>query len=114
MVMMASMATLSNESVHYIINHIVLPPKLPHEAENPAISRKAEQDLLHLVLGQVKAYAVKSSTDMEEHWRVIDRTLTQWITLNGTEKLSLEALVEIFASIKFTGNSELRHLYIHN
>lgn len=97
------MAPLPKESIEYLINHVVLPPRLPQKAESPTVSRKGEQDLLRLVLGQVRAYSIKSSPDLGELWRIAEEMLIQWITLNVTEKLSSEALNKVFGSMRPTG-----------
>lgn len=97
------MATLSDESLYYIINHVILPPKLPRKAESQSISRRAEQDLLRLVLEQVKVYDVKSSLVTREQWRIISSMLTQWIALDSTEKLSSKTLAEVLAVMQTKG-----------
>ena len=98
-----NMATIPRESLLFIVNHVIFPPKLPQGAESPAISRQAEQDLLRLVLRQVKAYRAKCSPDFSELWPIIDKMLAHWITLNSAEMLSSKALAKIFAEMQVRG-----------
>lgn len=99
------MASLSVESIQYLINHVVLPPRLPPKAESPTVSRKAEQDLLRLILGQIRAYGMKSLPHLGVQLRVVDEMLVQSITLNLTEKLSSEALIKVFGSMRASSKS---------
>ena len=97
------MEPLSAESLRFIVNHVIMPPHLPQEAENSIISRQAEQDLLRLVIGRVKAYDSKFFSGFSDRWLTIDKMLAQWIILNSTPTLSSKALAEAFAGMGITG-----------
>ena len=100
------MTPLSAELLRFIVDHVILPPQLPQQAESLDLVRKAEQDLLRLVLDRVRSYHGKSSPSFSEQWHTIDKMLTQWITLNLPQTLSSKALVEVLSGMRVTG--ELR------
>ena len=97
------MATLSHETLQYIINHVILPPRLPQEADVQTVSRHAEQELLRLVVDQVNAYDAKSSSGTCEQWGVIEKMLEQWVTLKSTDLMSSHTLEKGFAEMRETG-----------
>ena len=104
------MAPLAAESLNYIVNHLILPPKLPQQAESIDVIRRAEQALLRLVLDRVKAYGSKSSPSFSEQWRTIEKMLTWWITLNLPQKLSSKALAEALSGMRATGEPRLEFM----
>ena len=71
------MAPLSAKSLKFIVDHVILPPQLPQQAESLDIIKKAEQDLLRLVLDRVRAYNGKTSPGFSEQWRTIEKMLTR-------------------------------------
>ena len=102
------MGYVARSSLQFIINHVVLPPKLPLRAEEPSISRAAERDLIDLVLKQVQLYRCRNAYDifsLDRAWAVIEAMLIRLRDLTATSSLSAETLVQTFDSLQLSGES---------
>lgn len=104
------MAQSSKESLKFIINHVVLPPKLPQEAEDPRVLRDAEQQLFQLLLSQVDSFRAKDSqhtvsplAETSKLWDVIKTMLSRCAALNAAQFLSVNLLSDMLANLKEAG-----------
>lgn len=100
------MALYPPESLDFIINHVILPPKLPQEADDPQTSRAAEQHLLQLLSLTTDSYCHQyqqdthgTSSTFTETWRVIKTMLSRCATVISAHNLSTELLTGLFAQL---------------
>lgn len=94
------------ESLEYIVNHVILPPKLPHEAENPQASRAAEQHLLRLLSSKIESYCRQcqrgthgTTSASSKAWGVLKTTLLRCATVTSAPNLSAELITSLFAKL---------------
>ena len=100
------MAAMAPESLQFIVNHVILPPKLPQEAENPHISRTAECHLVDLLSTQLKSYRREidlKSSSLCAAWAINQAMLHRCASLISTPSLDAETVVRAFASLDETG-----------
>lgn len=106
------MALHPPEYLEFIINHVMLPPKLPQEADDPQISRLAEQHLLRLLSSQVDSYSGHYQQDthgatsaFNEAWGIIKAMLLRCATVVSAQNLSTKLLTRLFAELIAGGAS---------
>lgn len=95
------MAAMPPESLEFIVHHVVLPPKLPQEAEDFQISRAAERDLIDLLSTQLKVYRFKDDRDsssIHSVWVSVEEMLKRCKLLISTYPLSADLLVRAFST----------------
>lgn len=102
------MAAMSPESLDFIMHHVVLPPKLPQEAEDLQISRAAERDLIGLLSTQLKTYRVEEyrhSSSIHAVWASVEEMLDRCKLLASTHALCADLLVRAFPSMETFGET---------
>lgn len=103
------MAKYPRSSLEIIFNHVILPPRLPHEAEESQLLRNAEQDLLRLLLSQAEEYhqfRVQSARDSVEIcgvWKVIRKMLSECITFISPQPMSRKSLYASLNKMETSG-----------
>ena len=102
------------ESLDFIINHVILPPKLPQEADDSNASRAADQHLLRLLSTEVDSYCRQTLQDPHSTrpafsavWTVVKRMLSRCATLSSAQYLSAELLTRLFLQLQVEGVSWL-------
>ena len=104
------MAALSAASCHYIVNHVCLPPKLPHSAEPPQLIRDGESCLVQLLLTQAQNYQqdiLSWNQESYQSWQIIGKMLDRLGTLISLPSLSVERLIRDFCDFQPSGKSLL-------
>ena len=102
------MAAIPPNSLSFIINHVVLPPQLPHAAEDCQDTRVAERDLIGLLSTQLKTYRGKvdpQSSSNHAVWASIESMLDICTLLISTHVLTVDLLVHAFQSLEISGES---------
>ena len=100
------MALDSAQSLEFIINHLVLPPKLPQEADDPMTFRAAEPDLLQLVSSRIDSYCRQlPESTASAPWGLIKTMLLRCSAVVSTQSLSIEILMQLFDELKPEGMS---------
>ncbi len=100
------MAAMAPESIQFIVNHVILPPKLPQEAEDPQISQISERHLVGLLSTQVKNYRREinlKSSSLCAAWAINQAMLHRCASLISTPSLDAATVVRAFASLDETG-----------
>lgn len=104
------MAGYPPESLDFIINHVILPPKLPQEADAPNISHAAKQRLLRLLSSEVHFHHLQikqntngNASEILQAWAVIKSMLLHCATLVSAEYLSPELLARLFSELTVKG-----------
>ena len=112
------MAGYPAESLDFIINHVILPPKLPQEADDPNISHAAKQHLLRLLSSEADSYRLQiqqntngNASAISEAWDVIKTMLSRCATVVSAQYLSTELLARLFSELTVEGISLLRLLH---
>ncbi|KAL8720734.1 MAG: hypothetical protein Q9225_002434 [Loekoesia sp. 1 TL-2023] len=82
------MAQCPKKELEFIINHVVLPPDLPQEAENSQLVASAEQFLLKLVLTTVRQFQRRCAVENRPPWLVVEKMLSCWIATKPYKDLS--------------------------
>ncbi|KAL8989104.1 MAG: hypothetical protein Q9177_001935 [Variospora cf. flavescens] len=100
----------------YILHHVILPPRLPQQAESPEIAANAERILLDLILSNVQAFEGRCAPEHKAPWTDVQRMLARWLTTKPHSTLSgllLEAAIsEMMPGGKF-GNTLLQNVPTH-
>ncbi|KAL8856035.1 MAG: hypothetical protein Q9178_007344 [Gyalolechia marmorata] len=94
------MAQPSKQDIEYIINHVVLPPKLPQEAEDSKTVATAEQALLSLVLSTAHRFCQQCTSEFKSIWQVVTGMLSRWISLQPHGPPLKMALVSALLEMK--------------
>ena len=112
------MAGYPAESLDFIINHVILPPKLPQEADDPKIAHAAKQHLLRLLSSEADSYRLQiqqntngNASAISEAWDVIKNMLSRCATVVSAQYLSTELLTRLFSELTVEGMSLLRLLH---
>ena len=104
------MAQFPPESIDFFINHVILPPKLPQEADNSKIARTAEQHLLKLLSFRIDRFTEQYHTAPNDNrlaftkaWVVIQNMLMRCATVVSAQNLSTDILTRLFTELKVEG-----------
>lgn len=105
------MAAYPGESIDFIINHVILPPKLPQEADDSTASRAAQQHLLRLLSSKADSYCnqYKQSTPstasaFSKAWGVIKTMLLRCATVVSAQHVYTNLLIRLFAELMVDGS----------
>ena len=105
------------ESLDFIINHVILPPKLPQKEDDSNISHAAKQYLLRLLSSEADLYRLQiqqhsngNASAIIEAWTVIKTMLLRCATVVSAQYLSTELLARLFSELKVEGMSQLELL----
>ena len=108
------MAGCPAESLDFIINHVILPPKLPQEADDSTISHAAKQHLLRLLSSETDFYRLQiqqntngNASAVNEAWVVVKTMLLHCATVVSAQYLSTELLTRLFSGLTVEGISLL-------
>lgn len=102
------MAAIPLASLEYMVNHVVLPPKLPQKAEDSDISHRAERDLIDLLVTQVQVYRrqrARDSPNLDGSWAIIERALARYGQSLSNLPLSTKMLIDHFDLLKLSGKN---------
>ncbi|KAL8801978.1 MAG: hypothetical protein Q9182_004107 [Xanthomendoza sp. 2 TL-2023] len=94
------MASCSKEHLEYMIDHVILPPKLPDTAEDSEFVVAAEEALMDMVLLVVEQFQQQCSPDYKEPWLIIQRMVSRWVETEPSHGLSKELLTTTFLSME--------------
>ena len=99
------MAGIPLASLEYVVNHVVLPPKLPQQVEEPNISLAGDCQLIDLVVATVQSYRQRC-TDLpalDGCWAIINTALARYGQLLSTPSLSAEDVTNLLQLLKPAG-----------
>lgn len=91
--MAGAMSQLSKESLQYIINHVVLPPRLPQSQELPHITEDAENHLVHLTLDCVEDISSHCAPQHKQSWISVQKMLSRMTELKVGPRLPAELTI---------------------
>lgn len=92
---------ISPDALDFIINHIVLPPKLPQaDDSNP----KNELALIKFALDQAVAFQNGVSTESRPCWAGIVKMLTTWQEVNSHGSIEENALLRATTALHLNGS----------
>ena len=108
------MAGYPAESLDFIINHVILPPKLPQQEDDSTTSHAAKQHLLRLLRSEADLYYLQiqqntnsKTSAIREAWGVVKTMLLRCATVVSAQYLSTELLVRLFSELTVDGMSLL-------
>ena len=108
------MASYPAGSLDFIINHVILPPKLPQKADDSKISHTAKQHLVRLLSSEADSYRLQiqqntngNASAIIEAWTVIKTMLLHCATVVSAQYLSTELLTRLFSKLRAEGMSLL-------
>ncbi|KAL8755210.1 MAG: hypothetical protein Q9184_004869 [Pyrenodesmia sp. 2 TL-2023] len=105
------MASCSPQELEYIINHVVLPPRLPQQAESIDLTASAERSLLGWVLSWAEEFERRCAPASRAPWTVVQQLLRNWIATEPHLDLSEQRLERSFSTMKPGG--EFYTLWLH-
>ncbi|KAL8657317.1 MAG: hypothetical protein Q9226_002033 [Calogaya cf. arnoldii] len=88
------MAGCSKDELEYIINHVVLPPKLPHEPEDATFVEAAEKALVNELHSTLQRFLQQCGPEFKPAWSVVQRMLMCWFTTQLFGDLSVKLLTK--------------------
>ena len=94
------MAGCSKDELEYIINHVVLPPRLPQQAEPDEFVAKAEEALLSEVLSVLRPFLQQSTAQFKAPWSIVQKMLSCCVTAKLLGDLSEELLTEAMLTME--------------
>lgn len=106
------MAPILSAALHYIVNHVVLPPQLPSSVEPVEEVRQGEKNLLRLTLQAVQELSRCGSRQWEPGLAVLEKALCNWATINAAGHLSIEQLMSWLSNVEINGPVQLLFLSI--
>lgn len=100
------------QDLEYIINHVVLPPRLPQEAESTVDTASAEQSLLDLVLSTVRHFLPRCAPGLRAPWLVVEEMLLRWIATKPHGDMLEQLLEQAIARLKPGGEFNASRFYV--
>ncbi|KAL8861603.1 MAG: hypothetical protein Q9178_002128 [Gyalolechia marmorata] len=94
------MAGCSKDELEYIINHVVLPPRLPQQAEVDEFVAKVEEAFLSEVLSVLQAFLQQSTAQFKAPWSIVQRMLSCCVTAKLLGDLSEKLLTEAMLTME--------------
>lgn len=89
------------EALHYMVNHIVLPPKLP-QADDRNV--RYELTLMEFARDQAIDFQTDASAESRSCWAGIVKMLTTWREVNADGSISEDALKHAMTTLRQQGN----------
>ncbi|KAI9840424.1 MAG: hypothetical protein M1837_001637 [Sclerophora amabilis] len=89
---------LSSDHLTFLINHIVLPPKLPQAEESGEHGRG--NSLLQFVLESAEAYCSLSHPDYQKQWSTVVKSFQSWVKLQEDGEVVEKELVNAMRAMK--------------
>ncbi|KAL8826770.1 MAG: hypothetical protein Q9191_003594 [Dirinaria sp. TL-2023a] len=93
------MVSITRESLDYIVNHVVLPPRLPSKAEPESAALCAERDLLQLIHSSAQEFIQHTSPEAAVTWESVERMLAQWLLLSADDTLVVDTFLQTLSSL---------------
>ena len=89
----------------YIINHVVLPPKLPQAQESLEGTRSGEQDLLSMIVEVSSEFTAKhADLAKREIWKTVTQMLRTLQEVEANDVLQADKLVATFQAMNVLGS----------
>ena len=98
----------ATSTLEYIINHVILPPQLPQEAESKCLADPAETELLTLLCNLLDEYLRERqkyegpSIEVYNVWTII-HTMLCCPSLRPVETFSPQSLVKCLKTVEKSG-----------
>lgn len=90
---------MDQASLEYLVNHLVLPPKLPQSAEPDSTTAVAEKCLLDLVRSSLQAYRQQCPSESRKSWLEIQGMLLLWANTEPCEEMSAKLLAQTMSNM---------------
>ena len=100
------MAGYSRAELQYMINHAVLPPRLPEQPEAEAFVEAAEKALLDELLTVLRRFLPNCPSEFKPPWTLVQRMLSRCTTAKIVNDLSQKRLTEAISSMEAGGELE--------
>ncbi|KAI4116993.1 MAG: hypothetical protein LQ345_002681 [Seirophora villosa] len=84
----------------YIVNHVVLPPRLPQQEEVPDLTANAERILLDLVLSNAQRFGERCTPERKAPWTAVKSMLARWIATRPHSQFSEPLLEAVISEMK--------------
>ena len=97
------MTQLSEDTIKYVFNHVVLPPRLPHSREADEIIRDGETALIDMLVDQVKSFT--RLPESEGAWQTIQKMLQNVRRLFSVPRLSSGTMIAALERLDNDGRS---------
>ena len=94
------MADWSDEALEFVVNHILLPPRLPSSRESDSVTREGHKLLIKLLEEQAAQWSRGPGQDA---WTIISRMLSRVKTPITDSKLSSDLVRSAFRRMKDHG-----------
>ncbi|KAL8669967.1 MAG: hypothetical protein Q9168_005470 [Polycauliona sp. 1 TL-2023] len=98
------MARCSKAELEYIINHVVLPPKLPHQPEGEEFVGKAGKALLNELLSALERFLQQCAPEFKASWCIVQKMLIRYHTAKLWGDVSETGLTQTMLSLE-TGDA---------
>lgn len=89
------------ETLDFMINHVILPPKLPQETDSNA---KLEIALINFIYSQALVFQENVAMKWKPCWARITKMLKSWVKVAEHGSISKEALVQVMNTLAEEGS----------
>ena len=96
-------ATMTSPEIDFIVNHLILPPKLPQEDEDLEVKRNGELRILDLTTEAAKAFVEECGSDVQDGWISIFSALTNWNRVSSIDSFHKETFEDLLINLKPQG-----------
>lgn len=103
------MAGCSIAELQYMINHVVLPPKLPDRPELEDFVEATEKTLLNELLSVLRRFVQKCTPEVKPAWITVQRMLSRCANAKILNDLSEKLLTEAISDMSPGG--KLKHCF---
>lgn len=93
---------ISPGALHFMVNHVILPPKLPQEEDR---NHDYELALIEFARRQAITFQSEVSVESKSCWAGIVKMLTTWLEINAHELISKEALTRATTALHPEGST---------
>ncbi|KAK7550863.1 hypothetical protein IWX49DRAFT_534943 [Phyllosticta citricarpa] len=89
-----------NTVIDFLVNHLVLPPKLPQDRESEDDEIRCERELLRFVMQTITTFTPSCSTQAKAAWKSARFALQNWEKSLMGSSIGPEKLAEMISNIK--------------
>lgn len=104
------MTGISEATIEYLVNHVVLPPRLPHSKEDDETIRGGEKALVDMLIDQVKCFTRLPGSENE--WQIIQSMLHNVRKLCSVTKPSSDTISGALKILRDGGRSFFNPWYV--
>ena len=96
-------AATTSSDINFVVNHLILPPKLPQEDEDLQVKINGELRILDLTTEAAKAFVNECGGDVQTGWISVLSALGNWNRVSSINSFHRETLEDLLINLKPQG-----------